>query len=347
MMNSRFLSRFSLVAERKAALEADLGAPRNWDAMLTQVERSLKATHQALSELRTRLQTLQQQRGVIEERLRGAEQAGREAEELRAALREGERRLQVLKVLAQAYGKSGIPALLIEQAVPDLEAVANDVLSVLSDGRMSLALRCQKETKAKTIQETLDIVIEDERGERSYENFSGGEAMRVDLALRIALSVLLASRAGARCELLVLDEAAAPLDAQGRAQFVECLQRVAERFATILVITHVEELKDLFPFRFEIAHQALFRLLRLGEFGLAGRDLNLGMLRVGVETRSLVLQHGDLRRPFLRRAQPILRGPDPGRHVATYLSGGLRSPSVAAFLAPSSGFRVARQPLSN
>jgi len=168
-------------------------------------------------------------------------------------VRGAERRLNLLKILAQAFGKSGIPALLIEQAVPDLEAVANDVLSVLSDGRLSLALRSQRETKAKTIQETLDIVIADERGERAYENFSGGEAMRVDLALRVALSMLLASRAGARCEMLVLDETCAPLDAQGRALFVECLARVAERFATVLCTTHCDDLKDAFPYRYEVS----------------------------------------------------------------------------------------------
>jgi exonuclease SbcC len=240
------------MAEQKAELEQQLGAPRNWDAMLTQVERSITETRAAIADLRNRLQSLQQQRGVLEERLRTADTAAKEAEELAISLRENARRLNVLKVLAQAFGKQGIPALLIEQAVPDLEAVANEVLSVLSDGRMSLELRGQRETKAKTLQETLDIIIADEQGARSYENFSGGEAIRVDLALRIALSVLLASRAGARCELLVLDETAAPLDAQGRAQFVDCLSKVADRFATILCITHVEELKELFPFRFEV-----------------------------------------------------------------------------------------------
>ena len=244
------------IAERKAALEKELGPQRNWDAMLAQVERSIKEARSAIGDLQARIQSLRQERGALEERLRAAEQAAKEAEETAVALRESERRLNVLKVLAQAFGKQGIPALLIEQAVPDLEAVANDVLSVLSDGRMSLELRSQRETKAKTLQETLDIIIADERGSRPYENFSGGEAMRVDLALRIALSMLLASRAGARCELLVLDETAAPLDAQGRALFVECLQKVSERFATILVITHVEELKDLFPFRFDVRKTA-------------------------------------------------------------------------------------------
>jgi len=240
-------------AERRAALEKELGPARDWDALLAQAEQTMKTARAAIANLQARLQTLGQQRGTLEERLRLAEHAVAEVEQLSVQVRDGERRLNLLKILAQAFGKSGIPALLIEQAVPDLEAVANDVLSVLSDGRMSLALRSQRETKAKTIQETLDIVIADERGERPYENFSGGEAMRVDLALRIALSVLLASRAGARCEMLVLDETCAPLDAQGRALFVDCLGRISDRFATVLVVTHVDELKELFPYRYEVS----------------------------------------------------------------------------------------------
>jgi exonuclease SbcC len=240
-------------AERKSALEKELGPARDWDALLTEAETTIKTARSAIAGLQAKLQILGQQRGALEERLRLAEQAVAEVEQLAVQVRDGERRLNLLKILGQAFGKSGIPVLLIEQAVPDLEAVANDVLSLLSDGRMSLALRSQRETKAKTIQETLDIVIADERGERPYENFSGGEAMRVDLALRIALSVLLASRAGARCEMLVLDETCAPLDAQGRALFVDCLGRISDRFATVLVVTHVDELKELFPYRYEVS----------------------------------------------------------------------------------------------
>ncbi len=240
-------------AERNAALEKELGPARDWDALLAAAEQTIKTARSAIAGLQAKLQTLGQQHGALKERLRLAEQAVAEVEQLAIKVRDGERRLNLLKILAQAFGKSGIPALLIEQAVPDLEAVANDVLSVLSDGRMSLALRSQRETKAKTILETLDIVIADERGERAYENFSGGEAMRVDLALRIGLSMLLASRAGARCEMLVLDEAAAPLDAQGRVMFVDCLAKVADRFATVLCITHCDDLKDAFPYRFEVS----------------------------------------------------------------------------------------------
>jgi exonuclease SbcC len=250
-------------AERRAALEKELGPARDWDALLAQAEQTMKTARAAIANLQARLQTLGQQRGTLEERLRLAEHAVAEVEQLSVQVRDGERRLNLLKILAQAFGKSGIPALLIEQAVPDLEAVANDVLSMLSDGRMSLALRSQRETKAKTIQETLDIVIADEHGERAYENFSGGETMRVDLALRIGLSMLLASRAGARCEMLVLDETCAPLDAQGRALFVDCLGRISDRFATVLVVTHVDELKELFPYRFEVSKNGQGSMVQL------------------------------------------------------------------------------------
>ncbi len=84
------------IAEQKAELEQQLGAPRNWDAMLTQVERNITETRATLADLRTRLQSLQQQRGVLEERLRTAETATQEAEELAITLRENARRLNVV-----------------------------------------------------------------------------------------------------------------------------------------------------------------------------------------------------------------------------------------------------------
>ncbi|MFB3883067.1 MAG: AAA family ATPase, partial [Armatimonadota bacterium] len=125
-------------AERKALLEKELGPARDWDTLLAKAEQTTRTARTTVAALQAKLQTLGQQHGVLNERLRLAEQAVAEVEQLAVKVRDGERRLNLLKILAQAFGKSGIPALLIEQAVPDLEAVANDVLSVLSDGRMSL-----------------------------------------------------------------------------------------------------------------------------------------------------------------------------------------------------------------
>ena len=160
-----------------------------------------------------------------------------------------------LKTLERAFGKDGIPALLIEQALPEIQETANDLLSRLSNGRMSFRFKTQREyknSKREDLRETLDMVISDSLGERDYEMFSGGEAFRINFAIRLALSKVLARRAGARLQTLVIDEGFGSQDAEGRQRLVEAINLVQDDFAKILVITHLEELKDAFPTRIEV-----------------------------------------------------------------------------------------------
>ena len=160
-----------------------------------------------------------------------------------------------LKLLERAFGKDGIPALLIEQALPEIESDANEILDRLSDGNMSVKFETQREFKDKKRddrKETLDILIRDNMGERDYELFSGGEAFRVNFAIRLALSRVLARRAGARLQTLVIVEGFGSQDAEGRQRLIEAINMVRGDFAKILVITHMEELKDAFSARIEV-----------------------------------------------------------------------------------------------
>jgi len=160
-----------------------------------------------------------------------------------------------LKSLERAFGKDGVPALLIEQALPEIESQANDILDRLSAGGMSVHFETQKQYKDKSRddrRETLDILISDSAGVREYELFSGGEAFRVNFAIRLALSRVLAQRAGARLQTLVIDEGFGSQDAEGRQRLIEAINQVRSEFAKILVITHLEELKEAFPARIEV-----------------------------------------------------------------------------------------------
>ncbi|HAF48993.1 MAG TPA: hypothetical protein DCL08_07120 [Anaerolineaceae bacterium] len=160
-----------------------------------------------------------------------------------------------LKQLERAFGKDGVPALLIEQALPEIEEETNDLLSRLTNGQMSFSFVTQREYKDASrddLRETLDIIISDSLGERDYEMFSGGEAFRVNFSIRLALSQVLARRAGARLQTLVIDEGFGSQDAQGRQRLVEAINMVRDDFEKILVITHLEELKDVFPNRIEV-----------------------------------------------------------------------------------------------
>jgi DNA repair protein SbcC/Rad50 len=156
---------------------------------------------------------------------------------------------QVNRELADAFSKKGVQALLIKQAFPEIELEANRLLGRMTDNRLSLKLESQKELKSKKgeVAETLDIIISDELGTRDYEMFSGGEAFRIDLALRIALSKLLVRRAGAAMPILIIDEGFGTQDSAGRERLVEAIKSIEDDFEKIFVITHLEELKESFP----------------------------------------------------------------------------------------------------
>jgi exonuclease SbcC len=174
---------------------------------------------------------------------------------LQAQRAESARQAGYFRQLERAFSKDGIPALLIEQALPEIEMRANEILDRLSGSLMTVRFITQsayKDKKRDDLRETLDIQISDGAGTRDYELYSGGEAFRVNFAIRLALSEVLARRAGARLQTLVIDEGFGSQDAQGRQRLIEAINLVRPDFAKILVITHIEELKDAFPARIEI-----------------------------------------------------------------------------------------------
>ena len=212
------------------------------------LERELMALTEQENRLRMEVGAARQKVEVLENlKTRG--------KELEAQREELARQVGRYKQLERAFGKDGVPALLIEQALPEIEGSANEILDRLSGGNMSVRFITQaafKDRRREDLKETLDIQISDGAGTRDYEMFSGGEAFRVNFAIRLALSKVLAQRAGARLQTLVIDEGFGSQDAQGRQRLIEAINQVAQDFSKILVITHIDELKDAFPNRIEV-----------------------------------------------------------------------------------------------
>ncbi|MBO1062467.1 MAG: SMC family ATPase [Aphanizomenon flos-aquae CP01] len=167
---------------------------------------------------------------------------------------------RVYQELAQAFGKNGIQALMIENILPQLEAEANQLLSRLSANQFHVQFITQKagrsgkssKKNAKLI-DTLDILIADARGTRSYETYSGGEAFRINFAIRLALAKLLAQRAGASLQLLVVDEGFGTQDGEGCDRLVAAINAISSDFACILTVTHMPHLKEAFQARIEVS----------------------------------------------------------------------------------------------
>ena len=159
---------------------------------------------------------------------------------------------QIFKELSEAFGKKGVQALIIESILPELEDETNKLLGGMSDGRMNVRFETQRDSKKGDAIETLDLKISDESGVRAYELFSGGEAFRVNFAVRVALSKLLARRNGAALRTLFIDEGFGSQDGAGRERLVEAIRSIEPDFEKVLVITHIQELKDVFPVRIDV-----------------------------------------------------------------------------------------------
>jgi len=230
-------------------LNRELEALPRLSSDLTQAE----TEHQALTAQQKQAQELVWQVKSKLERCAELEVKQKEKEKL---LGEASKEEKIYKELAQAFGKKGIQALLIEMALPEIEAEANRLLGRITDNRMHVKIETQRETKKGDVVETLDINIADELGTRNYEMFSGGEAFRIDFAVRIALSKLLARRAGAPLPTLIIDEGFGTQDSTGIEKLKEAINSIQDDFDKILVITHMEEMRDAFPSRIDVVKTA-------------------------------------------------------------------------------------------
>ena len=233
--------------QRGAVLQVELGTLDSEEARLREAEK-------LAAELDEQRSNALREQGVLEQQVKRSVELEQELKIYESERRRLADERAIYDELSLAFGKNGVQALIIETAIPQLESDSNDVLMRLTENRMTLKLQLVEGRKSRggARSEELDIRIADEVGTRSYETFSGGEAFRINFAIRIALSKLLARRAGAPLPTLFIDEGFGSQDSTGQERLVEAIQSIQDDFQKIIVITHVEQIKEAFPVRIEV-----------------------------------------------------------------------------------------------
>lgn len=214
-------------------------------------------TEKEMQEARSFEAEAQKQRDVCKSRLdvtlkntQDAKAAQIEYEQLLTQTRAIEDEQKILEYCKVMFSLEGIPSHILQGVVPQLEEVSNFVLERISAGhpgsdsmRMEIKLERESKTSPKS---TLDIFLTDGDKRRPYELFSGGERFRADFAIRIGLSKLLAQRSGAKLRTLVIDEGFGTQDSIGIQSLTEAINEIAGDFEKVLVVSHVEEMKNAF-----------------------------------------------------------------------------------------------------
>ena len=234
-------------------------------AMLPQISAQLDAMDARLSAFNNKERTARDKLAELSEKLKQLDDFAIEKDAKGTLLRSCSEAEGIYSELVKIFSKRGIQALIIEETIPEIENEANLLLGKMTDNRMSISLETQKDTKKGSTVETLDIKIADELGTRSYEMYSGGEAFRIDLALRIAISRLLVRRAGASMPILIIDEGFGTQDNAGIEKLVEAINSIQDDFEKVFVITHLDEIKDRFPVLINITKTAQGSMIAMNQ----------------------------------------------------------------------------------
>jgi exonuclease SbcC len=167
-------------------------------------------------------------------------EAARLEEEIQGASSEA----AVAKALADHLRADGFEKWMMGGALRSLVAGANELLAELSDGGYSL-------TVDDGVFEVVDHRNADEL--RPVTTLSGGETFLVSLALALSLAEIHAAHGEARLDAVILDEGFGTLDEETLDTVASLLEDLAgTRGLMVGVITHVKELAERAPVRFEV-----------------------------------------------------------------------------------------------
>ena len=115
---------------------------------------------------------------------------------------------------------------------PEISDLASRFIRELTDGRYSEI----------ELDDQYNIIVLEDAIPKPV--ISGGEEDLANLVLRLAISEMIAERAGQAFSLLILDEVFGSLDDARRHNVVDLLRRLQDRFEQVILITHIESVRE-------------------------------------------------------------------------------------------------------
>lgn len=152
-------------------------------------------------------------------------------------------KLEDYNILLKAFSRDGIPSYILENTLPELERETNSVLVDIMQEPFYIKFKIREKTKSGSIKDTFKIMVCDDDIEREFSSYSGGEKVRISVAIRLAISQLLSRSIGVNLKFLLIDELEY-LDSDGLDRFVGVIEKLKKQFDTILIISHLVKLMD-------------------------------------------------------------------------------------------------------
>jgi len=220
---------------------------------LEKTKRSLEESdsnniNQSLSEIRNSVNSLRQKLTLEESKLSlgiksrdDAKNASKLKGELKKDISQMVSDEESLLLLKEALSPRGIKSVIVDYMVPQLEERINEILGKMSEFSIRLDTQKDKSSSDGSKEGLFITVINENNEEMEFSNYSGGEKIKIIIAISEALASI-QNTIGFR----IMDENIISLDKESTESFVQIMAQLQDKFPQLLIISHLQEVKDLF-----------------------------------------------------------------------------------------------------
>ena len=214
--------------------------PRRQHDELARLAEKLDHEKVELETANRQLSRAAQEVGRINGAVDTAKQAGVEADALTPEITDLEAKIDALEVAERMTSTAGVPQLMIDQALIQLQISANDWLKRLLPG-YSVYFATQSETGHETLTEGIRIPAGDIV---SFADLGGAASTGVALAVREALAEIGQGSRGISHDCRFYDEADAALVGEKQEAYLRMLMAIADTGKTVVAISHITEIQE-------------------------------------------------------------------------------------------------------
>lgn len=240
-LDSAFEAEAKLVSQRLATLELLVSE----NDLVDGVAAAARADNQVL-QARAQVKAFEEQKVTLLGKLEGVRTLAHRAIQLKEQAGRLQEEIAKWKLLEKGLGNDGCVALSIDDAGPEIAAICNRLLADCFDGRFSVRLDTQSQTKAGDLKETFDVkVFDGHRGAaKSLSDMSGGEKVLVNECVTRSVALYQAQSDLTHCETLFTDETDGALDPEAKRHFMHMKRAVVKQggYSREYFITHTPEL---------------------------------------------------------------------------------------------------------
>jgi len=203
-----------------------------------------------ITRLKEEIKQIKQQRNPyshlakqLEQQLKGKKSG---IEELKQRYKKVSEDLSYYEFWVEGFSNKGLKSFVLDSVIPYMNEKANYYSRILTDGAIQINFHTQTKLKSGQMREKFGVEVNCEEGGDYYDNLSGGEKRKVDLAILMTLRDLVKNRATKEFDILFCDEIFDTLDESGIERAIELLRLESRSGCKIFIISHDEGMKEFF-----------------------------------------------------------------------------------------------------